>query len=82
MAYLEFVRSGGRTYVYINEYVGDQEFSAKKEIRIASLGRAEQALMMLKMWQVDQNLIPKDINGVNHTRLSKWIETVKKRATF
>lgn len=82
MAYLDFVKSAGKTYVYINEYVGKQKTSSKMEARIARLGRQEQALMELKIWLIDSKRIPKTIDPVHHTRIPEWIDAVRNRAAF
>lgn len=82
MAFLEFVNSGRKTYVYINEYVGTQEYSAKKERRIVRLGPLEKAHMQLKVWQLDQKRIPKEIHNEYYKRIPTWIDAVVKRGAF
>lgn len=82
MAYLEFNRSGGNTYVYLNEYVGEQKYSTRKEMRIVRLGRIEKALMTLKMWKIDQNLIPKELPKEHYKNINDWIKSVRNRAVF
>lgn len=82
MAYLDIVKSNGKMYVYISKYVGKQEYSMKKEARIARLGRAEQALMTLKVWQIDAKKIPKEIDKEFHNRIPTWIQQVRDRVAF
>lgn len=82
MAYLDFVKSSGKTYVYVNEYVGKQETSMKKEKRIARLGRVEQALMQLKVWQIDPKRIPIEIAPIYHERIPTWIDAVRNRGAY
>lgn len=82
MAYLNFVKSGGKTYVYVNEYVGEQEYSQKKEKKIVRLGRIEQAFMTLKVWQIDSNKIPLEINRKDHERIPLWIDKVRNRGAY
>lgn len=82
MAYLDMVKSNGKVYVYISKYVGQQEFSSKKEARIAKLGRADQALMTLKIWQIDNKRIPAEIEKDFYNRIPEWIKQVRKRAAF
>jgi len=82
MAYLDMVKSNGKVYVYISKYVGKQEFSMKKEARIARLGRAEQALMTLKIWQIDARRIPPEIEKEFHNRIPEWIQQVRNRVAF
>lgn len=82
MAYLDIVKSDGKMYVYINKYVGKQEFTRKKEARIARLGRADQALMTLKVWQIDAKRIPPEIDKEFHKRIPDWIQQVRNRVAF
>lgn len=82
MAYLDFVKSGGKVYVYVNQYSGNQKFTSKKEIRVARLGRTEQALMTLKVWQMNPERIPLEIDNDVHKRIPTWIQQVRDRVAF
>lgn len=82
MAYLDFVKSKGRTYVYVREYVGVQNYTNRKDVKLHSFGRIERALVTLKMWEINSNLIPETINDEDRKNIDKWINSVRKRAVF
>lgn len=82
MAYLDFVKANGKTYVYINKYVGTQDFTMKKEARVARLGRVEQALMTLKIWQIDNKRIPSELDRECLECIPEWIQKVRNRVAI
>lgn len=82
MAFLYFVNAGGKTYVYVNKYVGKQTYTSSKEETVARLGRADKALMTLKIWQMDKKKIPKEIDQESYVRIPEWIQQVRNRVAF
>lgn len=50
MAYLTQVRAGGRQYIYLTEYCGNQPFTSKTEINIFSFGSTSLAILKMKRW--------------------------------
>lgn len=82
MAYLDFVKAKGRTYVYVREYVGSQNFTSRQDVKIHSLGRVERALITLKMWSIDDDLIPPSIKDEDKKNIDKWINSVRNRAVY
>lgn len=79
MAYLEFSKADGRTYVYISKYVGKQEFTSKVEERILALGRADNALIKLIDWRNNEDLMPIVIEENLQDKLNEWIPRVAMR---
>lgn len=79
MAYLEFSNAGKHTYVYISEYVGEQESTLKKESRILALGRTDIALFKLIDWRKNVDLMPRIIEENYQDRLNEWIPKVAMR---
>lgn len=79
MAYLEFANSGKHTYVYISEYVGEQEYTIKKESRILALGRTDSALFKLIDWRKNVDLMPRIIEENYQDKLNEWIPKVAMR---
>ena len=82
LAYLEFVKAAGKTYVYVSEYVGKQEHTSKLEKRIMSLGRKQKALEKLRSWKNDEKTIPFDIKKEGKFVIEKWIRSVENRAAY
>lgn len=82
MAYLQFVKSKRKQYVYIRGYIGKVENKSREDEKIVSLGRIERALITLKMWEIDQKLIPKELPKRDYSNINKWINDVRKRGAY
>lgn len=82
MAYLEFVKAAGKTYVYVTEYVGEQENTRKKERRIYTLGRKQKALEKLMKWKREEEKIPFYIGNDENIIIGKWIKKVAERGAY
>jgi hypothetical protein len=50
MGYLSQVRSGGKQYIYLTEYIGSQPFSSKTEKHVYSFGCSQSVLPKMKSW--------------------------------
>lgn len=79
MAFLSFVRSGGKRYVYVTEYCGDQQHSSRKTTNIYKLGQQEEAFFTLQAWDLNFDYFPKTLREKGYCKkdLKKWIEDLK-----
>ena len=80
MAYLSQVRAGGRQYIYLTEYCGNQPFSSKMERHVFSFGNSQIALLKMKRWfrRFDTDFPEELINsGYTKEDLKIWIETLE-----
>lgn len=82
MAYLEFVKSAGSTYVYVTEYVGKQEKTLSVKKRIMSLGRQKKAIEKLKKWKSGEKKEPFYIGEDRDYLIDKWIKKVEERGAY
>ena len=80
MAYIELVKSGGHTYVYVVEYTGNKQYSYKKETRILGLGNTNNALLKLQMWSKNKEMIPPVIDRKDYDKIQEWIKKIKLRS--
>ncbi|MBE1555414.1 hypothetical protein [Sporosarcina limicola] len=78
MAYLDFVKTKGKTYVY----VGEKEFSNKKTQRICGLGQLQAAFCVLRFWSIHKKEIPEVIKTNDYARIPAWIDAVRDRGAF
>jgi hypothetical protein len=80
VAYLSQVKSGGRQYIYLTEYCGNQEFSTKKERHVYSFGNSPMALLKMKRWirNFEQGF-PEELKLMGYTEkdLEIWINTIQ-----
>jgi hypothetical protein len=80
LAFLSQIKSGGRQYIYLTEYCGNQEFSSKKERHIYSFGNSQIALKKMKRWvRMFEHEFPEELKYRGYTKidLEKWIETLQ-----
>lgn len=80
MAYLSQVKSGGKQYIYLTEYCGNQDYSSKLEKHIFSFGNSSVALWKLKGWlkRFDTDF-PDELKTLGYTRmdLEYWIKILE-----
>lgn len=80
MAYLSQVRAGGKQYIYLTEYCGNQPFTTKTEKHIFSFGNSQIALFKMKRWfrRFDFEF-PEELKAHGFTKddLKLWIETLE-----
>ncbi|MBP3040570.1 hypothetical protein J9303_13850 [Bacillaceae bacterium Marseille-Q3522] len=84
MGYLSQVRAGGKQYIYLTEYCGNQEFTTKTEKHIFSFGNSRIALLKMKRWyRKFDNEFPEDLvkRGYSKNDLKNWIETLETGVT-
>jgi hypothetical protein len=80
LAFLSQIRSGGRQYIYLTEYCGNQEFSSKKERHVYSFGNSHTALLKMKRWiRKFEQEFPEELKGMGFTKsdLEKWMITLQ-----
>lgn len=76
MAFISQVSAGGRLYIYLTEYCGNQEYTSKKEKHIYSFGHVRYALAkmkrMLSKFDVE---FPQELKDKGYTKqdLKEWI---------
>ncbi|MGG5253537.1 hypothetical protein ACQYAD_08580 [Neobacillus sp. SM06] len=80
MGYLSQVRAGGKQYIYLTEYCGNQAFSTKTEKHIFSFGSSDVALVKMKRWdrKFDKEF-PNQLKeaGYSQVDLKEWIKTLE-----
>lgn len=79
MAYLEFVKTGKTTYVYLTEYQAAAEGCKKKEKRVLSLGNVRNAYKELEYWQSNQDNIPFQVREKDYPRINHWMHMIRRR---
>lgn len=79
MAYLEFVKTGKSTYVYVTEYQSAEAGSKKKEKRLLALGDVKAAYDKLEYWQANITKIPKEIKAKDYHRIKHWMHMIRIR---
>jgi hypothetical protein len=80
MAYLSQVRAGGKQYIYLTEYCGNQLFSTKIERHVFSFGNSQTALLKMKRWfRKFETDFPEKLKESGYTKedLKIWIETLE-----
>ncbi|OKO97026.1 hypothetical protein BRO54_0039 [Geobacillus proteiniphilus] len=79
MAYLSQVKSNGKQYIYLCMYVGNQEYSTRKERRVYSFGEARKALLRMKRWKRRFTEFPQELLdlGCGMKELEEWIQTLE-----
>jgi hypothetical protein len=80
VAYLSQIKSGGRQYIYLTEYCGNQEFSTKKERHVYSFGNSRMALLKMKRWiRKFEQEFPDELKSMGYTEkdLETWINTLQ-----
>ncbi|WP_413356693.1 hypothetical protein AA0X71_18020 [Robertmurraya sp. 2P01SA] len=84
MGYLSQVRAGGKQYIYLTEYCGNQEFSTKKEIHVFSFGNSRIAILKMKRWlNMFEKEFPHELIKLGYTEddLKNWIKTLESGIT-
>lgn len=82
VAYLEFVKSRGKTYVYVVEYVGVDQREKRKERRIMGLGTLKSAKKQIEEWKKDNSKMPDEIKSEETSVIDYWLESVKNRGAY
>lgn len=76
MAFLSQIQVGGHLYIYLTEYVGNQDYTSKKEKHIYSFGNVRYALGKMKrmMKRFDMEF-PEELKEKGYTKqdLLEWI---------
>ncbi|WP_244988938.1 hypothetical protein [Robertmurraya siralis] len=84
VGYLSQVRAGGKQYIYLTEYCGNQEFNTKKETHVFSFGNSRIALLKMKRWlsRFETEFPPELIErGYTKKDLKSWIKTLESGIT-
>lgn len=84
MAYLSQVRSGGKQYIYLTEYCGNQEFTSKKEKNIYGFGNIQMAFLKMKIWEQNfERDFPRELRELGYTQkdLKQWIKQIETGVT-
>lgn len=81
MAWLTTINSNGSTYVYLLEYVGEQEFKRSREQIVYKFGRIEVALKEMEFWYKFDIFFPDDLRKMGYDRknLNEWIKQLEKK---
>lgn len=79
MAYLEFVKAGKSTYVYLTEYQTAEAGCKKKERRVLSLGNVNAAYQELEYWKSNNDNIPFAVNEKDYPRITHWMNMIRRR---
>lgn len=80
MGYLSQVKSNGKQYIYLTEYVGNQKYSTKKERHVYGFGEARRALLKMRRWKRKfESDFPKELIelGYGAKDLEEWINTIE-----
>lgn len=78
MAYLSFIKSNGKKYVYITEY--DEQKNLRSSYKnLYSLGPIDEAAYTLQAWLFNLVHLPQKLKekGFNEEDICCWIETIK-----
>jgi hypothetical protein len=84
LGYLSQVRAGGKQYIYLTEYCGNQDFSSKTEKHIFSFGSSNFALYKMKRWLRNfENEFPDELKEAGYSKedLQNWINTLETGVT-
>lgn len=76
--FLSQVKANGNRYLYICSY-HTQEYSARKQKRLYSLGKSKKAIMTLRMWKENLQDIPSELIELGCTKedITDWIRTIE-----
>lgn len=80
MAYLSQVKAGGKQYIYLTEYCGNQEFGKKFEKHVFGFGNHKVALKRMKNWlNRFETDFPNYLRNLGYTKmdLENWIKTIE-----
>ncbi|MFC4323677.1 hypothetical protein [Litchfieldia salsa] len=80
MGYLSQVKSNGKQYIYLTEYIGNQKYSTKKEHHVYAFGEVRMALIRMRRWRRKfSSEFPEELKslGYNADDLKVWIETIQ-----
>lgn len=77
MAFLSQIKSKGRRYIYLTEYVSG--YNKGKGMHIYSFGTRDKALSDMRKWQKDFNTFPQYLleKGYDKVDLYEWIQTLE-----
>lgn len=84
MAFLSQIQVGGHLYIYLTEYVGNQDYTSKREKHIYSFGNARYALgKMKKMLRRFDMEFPAELKEKGYTKqdLKEWIMSLEQELT-
>ncbi|USK56367.1 hypothetical protein LIS82_07815 [Cytobacillus solani] len=80
MAYLTQVRAGGKQYIYLTEYCGNQQYSTKSERNIFSFGSTSIAILRMRkwLWNFDKEF-PSALKELGFTKqhLAAWLKQLE-----
>ncbi|MFO1442668.1 hypothetical protein KDN24_05500 [Bacillus sp. Bva_UNVM-123] len=80
MAFLTQVRSGGKQYIYLTEYCGNQLFTSKTDRTVYAFGPTSLAILRMKkwLWKFDKEF-PQELKDLGFTRqdLESWLKQLE-----
>lgn len=79
MAFLTQVRSGGKQYIYLTEYCGNQLYSSKNERTIYAFGSTGMAMLRMKRWLWKYEEFPQELKdfGFDRDDLEAWLRQLE-----
>ncbi|MEH7126012.1 hypothetical protein V7127_22635 [Bacillus sp. JJ1773] len=80
MAYLTQVRAGGKQYIYLTEYCGNQLYTTKNERNIYGFGSTGIAILRMKRWLIKfDNEFPAELKEMGFTKedLKIWLKQLE-----
>lgn len=83
MAFLSFIKSNGKEYMYLSEYVckQDRPYSSKRDKIIYRFGEINKALLIMNVWFNLPSMFPKELEmmGFGLDDVEAWIEKGEQR---
>lgn len=80
MGYLSQVKANGKQYIYLTEYIGNQNYSTKNERHVYAFGEVMMALIKMRRWRRKFNTeFPEELKelGYDAADLNEWIKTIQ-----
>lgn len=79
MAYLTQVRAGGKQYIYLTEYCGNQLYTSKTEKNIFSFGSTGIAIYKLRNWLRDFDKFPNKLKELGYGKkdAEEWLKQLE-----
>lgn len=80
MGYLSQVKSKGRRYIYLSEYVGGRKYTNSTDMHVYGFGEKNKALEKMKVWEKEYPYkFPRELleRGYGRHDLKQWINTLE-----
>ncbi len=79
LGYLTQVNVKGEKYIYLTEYIGQQQYTARREKNVYSFGINQKALFKMRMWEKIPELFPQKLQNLGYGKkdLLEWIKTLE-----